>query len=110
MQNVFTKDTFFANKLKVVYICTGYFFRQRHVHACCCQTKSSLTRLIGIYKQFFCCAFCSNGFKLYLSACHSHFIAFDTNKQIDELMEADVSYESQNVIHRLGIGGGYEWM
>lgn len=51
----------------------------------------------------------SNGFKLYLSACHSHFIAFDTNKQIDELMEADVSYESQNVIHRLGIGGGYEY-
>lgn len=51
----------------------------------------------------------SNGFNLYASACRSHYIAFDTDKKIDELMEATVSYVSQKVIHRIGIGGGYEY-
>ena len=31
-----------------------------------------------------------DGFKLYLSACDSHFVAFNTDKQMDKLLEADV--------------------
>lgn len=38
----------------------------------------------------------SNGFYLWAEACNSHFIAFDTDKQIDYLMEVDVYYTSQD--------------
>lgn len=44
----------------------------------------------------------SNGFQLYESACRSHYIAFDTDKPIDELMEADVYFVSQGVIRKIG--------
>ena len=37
-----------------------------------------------------------NGFNLYYSACDSHFVAFNTDKPIDKLLEADVYYESQS--------------
>lgn len=37
----------------------------------------------------------SNGFYLWAESCNSHFIAFDTDKRIDFLMEADVYYTSQ---------------
>lgn len=36
-----------------------------------------------------------DGFKLYSSACDSHFVAFDTDKPIDTLLEADVYYTAQ---------------
>ena len=36
-----------------------------------------------------------NGFNLYASACDSHFVAFDTDKRIDSLLEADVYYTTQ---------------
>ncbi len=36
-----------------------------------------------------------NGFSLSHSACDSHFVAFDTNKPIDKLLEAEVYYTSQ---------------
>ena len=36
-----------------------------------------------------------NGFNLYASACDSHFVAFNTDKRIDSLLEADVYYTSQ---------------
>lgn len=36
-----------------------------------------------------------NGFKLYIDKCHSWYVAFDTDKPIDKLMEADVYYVSQ---------------
>ncbi len=36
-----------------------------------------------------------DGFKLYLSACDSHFVAFNTDKPIDKLLEADVYYTTQ---------------
>jgi len=41
----------------------------------------------------------SDGFKLYVGACDSHFVAFNTDKNIDNLLEADVYYTSQ----------GYSW-
>ena len=36
-----------------------------------------------------------DGFKLYTGACDSHFVAFNTDKPIDKLLEADVYYTSQ---------------
>lgn len=36
-----------------------------------------------------------DGFKLYVGACDSHFVAFNTNKPMDKLLEADVYYTTQ---------------
>ena len=36
-----------------------------------------------------------DGFKLYVGACDSHFVAFNTNKSMDKLLEADVYYTTQ---------------
>lgn len=41
-----------------------------------------------------------DGFKLYVGACDSHFVAFNTDKPIDKLLEADVYYTSQR----------YDWL
>ena len=41
-----------------------------------------------------------DGFKLYVGACDSHFVAFNTDKSIDKLLEADVYYTTQT----------YSWM
>ena len=38
----------------------------------------------------------SDGFKLYVGACDSHFVAFNTDKPMDKLLEADVYYTSQS--------------
>ncbi len=37
-----------------------------------------------------------DGYKLYVGACDNHFVAFNTDKPIDKLLEADVSYETQS--------------
>lgn len=37
-----------------------------------------------------------DGFKLYSSACDSHFVAFNTDRPIDKLLEADVYYTMQD--------------
>ena len=36
-----------------------------------------------------------DGFKLFYGACDSHFVAFNTDKRIDRLLEADVYYTTQ---------------
>lgn len=36
-----------------------------------------------------------DGFNLYVGACDSHFVAFNTDKPIDKLLEADVYYTTQ---------------
>ena len=36
-----------------------------------------------------------DGFKLYIGACDSHFVAFNTDKPMDKLLEADVYYTTQ---------------
>lgn len=53
----------------------------------------------------------SNGFKFYSSSCRSHYIAFNTDKKIDELYEADVSFVSQSVTRTIGgtSGDKYEY-
>lgn len=37
-----------------------------------------------------------DGFKFYVGACDSHFVAFNTDKPIDKLLEADVFYTTQS--------------
>ena len=37
-----------------------------------------------------------DGFKLYVGACDSDFVAFNTDKPIDKLLEADVYYTTQS--------------
>lgn len=37
-----------------------------------------------------------DGFKLYVGACDSHFVAFNTNKPMDKLLEANVYYTTQS--------------
>lgn len=48
----------------------------------------------------------SDGFKLYVGACDSHFVAFSTDRDIDKLMEADVYYTSQSYSWVSGAGIG----
>ena len=47
-----------------------------------------------------------DGFKLYVGACDSHFVAFNTDKLIDKLLEADVYYTSQPYSWLFAIGVG----
>lgn len=51
----------------------------------------------------------SDGFFLYLKSCRSHYIAFNTDKQIDYLLEADVSFTHQSVKTAFGLGGTTEY-
>lgn len=47
-----------------------------------------------------------DGFWLFnAGACDSHFVAFDTNKPIDKLLEADVYYTKQNISYDYFKGG-----
>ena len=47
-----------------------------------------------------------DGFKLYVGACDSHFVAFNTDKPIDKLLEADVYYTTQPYSWLFAIGIG----
>lgn len=46
----------------------------------------------------------SNGFKFCPNWCHSHYVAFSTDKKIDTLMEADVSYVRRSASRATGLG------
>lgn len=47
-----------------------------------------------------------DGFKLYVGACDSHFVAFNTDKPIDKLLEADVYYTKQDYSYSFAVGAG----
>ena len=47
-----------------------------------------------------------DGFKLYVGACDSHFVAFNTDKPIDKLLEADVYYPQQDYSYSFAVGAG----
>lgn len=49
-----------------------------------------------------------DGFKLYVGACDSHFVAFNTDKPIDRLLEADVYFTKQQYVWQSGLGIGTE--
>lgn len=46
------------------------------------------------------------GFKLYTDRCDSHFVAFDTDRSIERLIEADVAFATQEYSAIYGIIGG----
>lgn len=47
-----------------------------------------------------------SGFKLYVNSCDSHFVAFNADHPIDNLLEAEVTYSFQSCSIGYGIGGG----
>ena len=55
------------------------------------ETITITNKIVG-YIQY------SEGFKLYVDRCDSHFVAFSTDREIDNLMEADVEYTTQSYI------------
>lgn len=48
-----------------------------------------------------------NGFKLYHDSCDAHFVAFDTDKKIDKLYEADVYFHAVEKAESLAYGITY---
>ena len=55
------------------------------------ETITITNKIVG-YIQY------SEGFKLYVDRCDSHFVAFSTDREIDDLMEADLEYTTQSYI------------
>lgn len=55
------------------------------------ETITITNKIVG-YIQY------SEGFKLYVDRCDSHFVAFSTDREIDNLMEADLEYTTQSYI------------
>lgn len=55
------------------------------------ETITITNKIVG-YIQY------SEGFKLYVDRCDSHFVAFSTDRKIDDLMEADLEYTTQSYI------------
>ena len=43
------------------------------------------------------------GFKLYVDSCDSHFVAFNTDRNMDKLLEADLTYVSRKYMDTIGI-------
>lgn len=66
------------------------------------------TETIEIIDPFFDYLEYSNGFKLYTSSCHSHYVAFSTDKEIDSLTEATVRYCMQSYSSISGNGDKVE--
>lgn len=84
-----------GNKItEVVYeVAKQYCFTtkdgQTYVEVVDIQTIEVTDKFVGFVRY-------SDGFKLYVGACDSHFVAFDTDKPMDKLLEADVYYTSQS--------------
>lgn len=84
-----------GNKItEVVYeVAKQYCFTtkdgQPYVEVVDIQTIEVTDKFVGFVRY-------SNGFKLYVGACDSHFVAFNTDKPMDKLLEADVYYTSQS--------------
>lgn len=51
----------------------------------------------------------SNGFTLFNQSCDSHFVAFSTDKPIDKLMEASVSFYYKDVTYRTNLTGKHKY-
>ena len=84
-----------GNKItEVVYeVAKQYCFTtkdgQPYVEVVDIQTIEVTDKFVGFVRY-------SDGFKLYVGACDSHFVAFNTDKPMDRLLEADVYYTSQS--------------
>lgn len=73
-------------------VCKQYCFStlngQPYVSVLDIQTIEITDKFVGFVRY-------GNGFSLCTSACDSHFVAFNTDKPIDKLLEADVYYTTQ---------------
>lgn len=79
--------------------CIGTKDGESHVEVIDIETIEITDKFVGYVRY-------SDGFKLYVGACDSHFVAFNTDRDIDKLMEADVYYASQSYSWVSGAGIG----
>ena len=79
--------------------CIGTKDGEPHVEVIDIETIEITDKFVGYVRY-------SDGFKLYVGACDSHFVAFSTDRDIDKLMEADVYYTSQSYSWVSGAGIG----
>ena len=79
--------------------CVGTKDGKSHVEVIDIETIEITDKFVGYVRY-------SDGFKLYVGACDSHFVAFNTDRDIDKLIEADVYYTSQSYSWVSGAGIG----
>lgn len=83
--NVVTEKDYPVNK----QYCFGEINGKPYVNCVDIETIVVTDKFVGFVRY-------NDGFKLYIGACDSHFVAFNTDKPIDKLLEADVYYTMQD--------------
>lgn len=66
---------------------------EQYVHCLDIETIEVTDKFVGFVRY-------PDGYVLYSSACDSHFVAFNTDKPIDKLVEADVWYTTQSLTEK----------
>lgn len=82
--NIVTEVNYAVNK----QYCFGKINGKPYVNCVDIETIVVTDKFVGFVRY-------QDGFKLYVGACDSHFVAFNTDKPIDKLLEADVYYTTQ---------------
>ena len=82
--NTVTEVNFAVNK----QYCFGEINGKPYVNCTEIETIVITDKFVGFVRY-------KDGFNLYASACDGHFVAFNTDKRIDKLIEADVYYTTQ---------------
>ena len=82
--NTITEVNYAVNK----QYCFGEINGKPYVNCVDIETIVVTDKFVGFVRY-------QDGFKLYLSACDSHFVAFNTDKPMDKLLEADIYYTTQ---------------
>lgn len=82
--NTVTEVNYAVNK----QYCFGEINGKSYVNCVDIETIVVTDKFVGFVRY-------KDGFKLYVGACDSHFVAFNTNKPMDKLLEADVYYTTQ---------------
>ena len=83
--NTITEVNYAVNK----QYCFGEINGKSYVNCVDIETIVVTDKFVGFVRY-------PDGFKLYVGACDSHFVAFNTNKLMDKLLEADVYYTTQS--------------
>lgn len=79
--------------------CFGTKDGEPHVEVIHIKTIEITDKFVGFVRY-------SNGFELWPTSCDSHFVAFNTDRDIDKLLEADVYYTYQNYSYSFAVGAG----
>lgn len=83
--NTITEVNYAVNK----QYCFGEINGKPYVNCVDIETIVVTDKFVGFVRY-------KDGFKLYVGACDSHFVAFNTDRPIDKLLEADVYYTTQS--------------